>query len=188
MDRTRASAVAALIVTGFAVIYAAGAAIVGWEPSMGWLIQTIIHLGELSAVLALLWCAVGGRVGLTIAVAGQLVIAAAEVIWPNNPDIANVLFSVSPLLTGGGLIAAGIAIIRAKAWTGPARLLPLALGAYTIVVLIPVMIGTGGPPSPLALWIIAGWDLLWCTLAAIVLTRVRSAVPSDPAAAKVKVM
>jgi len=101
------------------------------------------------------------RVGLASAIAGQLIIAAAEVIWPSNRDLGDVLFSVSPILTGAGLVTAGVAIIRAGAWARPSRFLPLTLGLYTILVLIPVMIASGGPPAPLALWTIGGWDMLW---------------------------
>jgi hypothetical protein len=192
MNKPRASAVAALLITGFAVVYAAGSAIAGWDPSLGWLIQAIIHLGELSAVVALAFSGAGGRsriarAGLVAAIAGQLIMAAAEVIWPSNPDLGDVLFGVSPIVTGAGLITAGVAVIRAKVWAGSFRFLPLALGLYTIVVLIPVMIGSGGPPAPLALWTIAGWDLLWCTLSASVLGIAQAALPSDPATAKVTV-
>jgi hypothetical protein len=93
-------------------------------------------------------------VGLASAIVGQLIIAAAEVIWPSNRDLGDVLFSVSPILTGAGLVTAGVAIIRAGVWARPSRFLPLTLGLYTILVLIPVMIASGGPPAPLALWTI----------------------------------
>ena len=192
MNKSRASVAAALLITGFAIVYVLGSAIAGWEPSLGWLIQAIIHIGELLAVVALAFSDARGRsrvarVGLAAAIVGQLIIAAAEVIWPSNPDLGDVLFSVSPLLTGAGLITAGVATIRARVWAGSSRFLPLTLGLYTILVLIPVMIGSGGPPAPLALWTIMGWDLLWFTLSATVLSRTRSAAPSDRATAKVTV-
>jgi hypothetical protein len=125
--------------------------------------------------------------GLAAATVGQLTIAAAEVIWPSSPGLGDVLFSVSPILTGAGLITAGVATIRTGIWAGSSRFLPLTLGLYTILVLIPVMISSGGPPSPVALWTIAGWDLLWFALSASVLGRTRAAVPSDPATATVTV-
>ncbi len=59
------------------------------------------------------------RVGLASAIVGQLIIAAAEVIWPSNRDLGDVLFSVSPILTGAGLVTAGVAVIRGK--SGPGR-------------------------------------------------------------------
>ncbi|MBM0239446.1 hypothetical protein JNW88_24020 [Micromonospora sp. ATA32] len=103
------------------------------------------------------------------AIVGQLTIAAAEVIWPSNRDLGDVLFSVSPILTGAGLVTAGVAIIRAGVWARPSRFLPLTLGLYTILVLIPVMIASGGPPAPLALWTIGGWDMLRFVLSASLL-------------------
>ncbi|MBP2705759.1 hypothetical protein JOL79_18240 [Microbispora sp. RL4-1S] len=192
MDKSRVSAVAALLITGFAIVYVVGSAIAGWEPSSGWLIRAIIHIGELLAVAALAFSDAGGRsrvarTGLAAAIGGQLIIAAAEVIWPSNPDLGDALFSVSPILTGAGLITAGVAVIRAGVWAGSSRFLPLTLGLYTILVLIPVMIGSGGPPAPLALWTIGGWDLLWLVLSAGVLGRTRTALPSDPATAKVTI-
>jgi len=192
MNKTRASAVAALPITGFAVVYAAGSAVAGWEPSSGWLIQAIIHLGELLAVAGLAFSGAAGpgslaRAGLGAAAAGQLVFAAAEVIWPGHQELGDALFAIAPLLTGAGLIVAGVATIRAGIWAGASRFLPLALGLGTVVVLIPVMIGSGGPPAPVALWTIAGWDLLWFALGATVFGRTRTAAPSKPATAKVTV-
>ncbi|HTJ38019.1 MAG TPA: hypothetical protein VL738_32695 [Dactylosporangium sp.] len=185
MDKSRASAVAALLVTAFAVVYAAGSAVAGWEPSSGWLLQALIHLGELAAVaaLALSDAAVRGRLGragLAVAAAGQAVMVAAEIIWPRNEDLGNALFGVGPILTGAGLIAAGVTVVRARAWSGAARFLPIGLGTYTIFVLIPVMIGSGGPPAPLALWTIAGWDAVFFALAACVLARAGSAATATP--------
>jgi hypothetical protein len=122
------------------------------RPSSGWLLQAIIHIGELSAVVALASGGAAGRgriarMGLGAAIAGQLIMTAAELIWPNTPDLGDVLFSVAPILTGAGLVTTGVATIRAREWAGSPRFLPLALGMYTILVLIPVMIGTGGPPA-----------------------------------------
>lgn len=172
MDKSRASAAFALPITGFAVLYAAGSAVTGWEPALGWLIQAIIHVGELLAVVALACSGAGGRVaraGLAVAIAGQVVFVAAEVIWPHAPGLGDTLFGVSPILTGAGLVTAGVPFARAS------RFLPLVLGAATLLVLIPVMIASGGPPAPGALWTIAGWDLLWSALAASLLLR-RTAV------------
>ncbi|WP_123809636.1 hypothetical protein [Micromonospora globispora] len=63
----------------------------------------------------------------------------------------------------------------------PSRFLPLTLGLYTILVLIPVMIASGGPPAPPALWTIGGWDMLWFLLSASLLrfTQRRSERPGN---------
>jgi hypothetical protein len=168
MNKSQVSAVTAMVVTAIAVLYAGVCAASGWDPSLGWLLQAVIHLGELAAVAALAWSgAVGasrpGRAGL--AVAGQLLMAVAEVVYPHAQSLGNTLFSVAPVLTGAGLVTAGVAILRRRrsSW------LPLALGLYTVIVLIPVMIGTGGPPSRVALVTIAGWDVLWLLVAGSVL-------------------
>jgi len=192
MNTSRASVNAALLITGFAVIYAGGSALAGWEPSSGWLIQAIIHIGELLAVVALAFSGVAGhsrraRGGLAAAVVGQASMVAAEAIWPGNPGLGDVLFGVAPILTGAGLITAGLAVARARVWAGLSRFLPMILGLFTILVLIPVMIGSGGPPAPLALWTIAGWDLLWFTVCVLVLRQGQVVLPRDPATAKVTV-
>ena len=171
MNNTRVSALIAVPVTAIAVLYAAACAAFSWEPSLGWLIQALIHLGELAAVVALASSgAVGasrpGRAGLAVAATGQIVLALAEVVWPRQPDLGNVLFGIAPILTGVGLITAGIALVRADR----SRWLPLALGVYTLAVLIPVEIATGGPPATLALVSIAVWDVLWLMLALSVLS------------------
>jgi hypothetical protein len=191
MDKSRASAVAALFITGLAIVYTV-AFIAGWRPSWGWLAQATIHIGELLAVVALALTKASARsrvarVGLAAAIVGQLTIAAAEVVSPSCPDLANVLFAISPILTGAGLITTGLATIRARAWAGPSRFLPFTLGLYTILVLIPMMIGSGGPPAPLALVTIMVWDLIWFALSIAVLSQTRSAVLGDPAPAKVTI-
>lgn len=178
MDKSRASAVVALPIVGFAVVYV-GLAIAGWQPSAGWAFQAVIHLGELLVVAALAFARVGGysriaRTGLAAAAVGQVLLTAAEVIWPGHPDFGNVLFGVAPILTGVGLIAAGAVAVHAGAWTGPGRFLLLMLGLYTLFTLIPAMIVSGGPPALLALVAIGGWDLLWFALAVSVLRRAAS--------------
>ncbi|MFC4997832.1 hypothetical protein ACFPIJ_08325 [Dactylosporangium cerinum] len=59
----------------------------------------------------------------------------------------------------------------AISWTGWRRWAPLAVGAYVLAALMPVMIGSGGPPAPAALWTIAGWDALWSLVAVAALIR-----------------
>jgi hypothetical protein len=85
MNYSRVSALIAVPVTAIAVLYAAASAAFSWEPSLGWLIQALIHLGELAAVVALASSgAVGasrpGRTGLAVAATGQIVLAVAEVV------------------------------------------------------------------------------------------------------------
>jgi hypothetical protein len=173
MDRHRFLAPLALLITAAAVPYAAGAAVTGWEPRLGWLFQALIHAGELLAVLALALSPAGRgpavRIGLGAALLGQATLTAAEVIWPRNAGLGDMLFTVGPLLTGVGLIVAGIAVVRGGILVGWPRFAPLAVGTYVFAVLIPVMIASGGPPAPAALWTIAAWDLLWVLTASTAL-------------------
>jgi hypothetical protein len=166
----------AVALTTFAVLYAAASAATGWEPDIGWLLQAVIHVGELLVVLALAASGVAGnglmgRLGLGAAVIGQLVLAVAEVVYPHNHVLGDTGFSLGPLLTGLGLVTAGTAVLRAGRWTGWRRLLPLTVGVYVFA--------SGGPPAVLALVAIGGWDLLW------VLTAL--AVPADSAAAPARI-
>ncbi len=86
MSTSRAG-VTAFVVTGLAVLYAAAVAVTGWEPSFGWLAQSVIHVGELLVVVALALSGVAGggrpgRGGLVAAALGQGTMAMAEVVWP----------------------------------------------------------------------------------------------------------
>ncbi|TQS46522.1 hypothetical protein [Cryptosporangium phraense] len=169
MTRPRATAVAALLITAAGALYAAIVASTQWEPSLGWLVQAVIHVGELLAALAL-GLTVANRVargGLAAAVVGQALLAIAEVVYPGSPGLGDVLFGIGPMLTGVGLIVAGSVLVR-----GPDRTVwPLILGLYVFVVMTPVLIGTGGPPAPAAVWTIAGWDVLWALVAAVAVRR-----------------
>lgn len=69
------------------------------------------------------------------------------------------------------LVVAGIAVLRARRWRAWHRRTPLAVGAYVVAVLTPVLLGNGGPPAPAALWSIAGRGLLWALLAASALSE-----------------
>src|SRR5438045_1780894 len=126
-----------MLTTAAGVLYTGVVAVSGTEPAAGWLIQAILHLCELLVVVALMLSPVStvARAFLGLAVAGQLSLAAAEVVWPGNPSLGNTLFGVGPTLTGLGLIGAGISIVRAGRWTGWRRVLPLGLGIYIFVVM-----------------------------------------------------
>jgi len=178
--RSTRIALPALLITAIAVLYAAATALTGWEPSFGWLMQSVIHVGEMLAVIALALSGAAGsgrsaRIGLGAAVLGQAILASAELIWPSRPDFGDVLFAIGPMLTGMGLIAAGIAVLCAKRWTGWRQVTPITLGIYIFVVMIPVLVGSGGPPAPAALWTIGGWDVLWALIAVSALTQAATA-------------
>jgi hypothetical protein len=171
---TRVMAAIGIALTVVGVGYTA-AATTGWEPNSGPLFQAVLHLGELAVVLALTGAsAVGagllGRLGLAVAIVGQVLLSVAELVFPASPNVGNAMFAVAPLLSGLGMIMAGIAVVRAGTWSGVRRLLPLLVGVWILVPATPVMIITGGPPDLLALAVITVWDVLWALTGVAVLT------------------
>lgn len=185
MDTYRSARTAALVCmigTGLAVLYAAASALTGWEPSYGSVLQGVIHVAELAGVIALLLSGAAGtgwlgRTGLGAAVLGQVVLVVAELVYPGDPDLGDQLFGVGPVLSALGMVAAGVAVLRAGTWTGWRRFTPLAVGLWSIVVLTPALVVSGGPPAPVALWAIAGWDLTWLLLGVAVWVAAGHAAP-----------
>ena len=74
------------------------------------------------------------------------------------------------------MILAGIAVLRTRRWGGWHRFAPLLVGLWSLLVLTPASIASGGPPAPVALWAITGWELCWVLLGVAVLTEI--AVPA----------
>ena len=185
MDTYRSARTAALVCmigTGLAVLYAAAGALAGWEPSYGFVLQGVIHVAELAGVIALVLSGAAGpgwlgRTGLGAAVLGQVVLVVAELVYPGDPDLGDQLFGVGPVLSALGMVAAGVAVLRAGTWTGWHRFTPLAVGLWSIVVLTPALVVSGGPPAPVALWAIAGWDLTWLLLGVAVWVAAGHAAP-----------
>jgi hypothetical protein len=48
-----------------------------------------------------------------------------------------------------------------------------AITGYVVLVLIPVVVATGGPPAPPALAALLGWQVLWLLIAVAVLVEAR---------------
>ncbi len=181
ISSARTSAGVGLVVTVLGVGYAV-AAMAGWDPSWGAWFRAVLHLGELAVVVAV--AGVGllgalGRVGAVAAVLGQLLLAAAELVFLVDPDLGDTLFGIGPLLVGAGMICLGITVLRGRTlrW----RVLPLLVGVWILVPVTPVLILTGGPPDPVAIAAIGIWDALWAATAAAVLvsTTAASAVPAS---------
>lgn len=135
----------------------------------GWFV--IQHLGLVAGLLGLGRCRSGGahRVGIAVALAGMLALTATEVLamsaarsgYPGpRTGLLDALYGVSTVAIGLGLVAAGIAMVRARAWQGWRRWLPLGLGVYVFVPMMPLMFG-GFVAARLA---ITGWMLLFAAL------------------------
>ncbi|MGH3863413.1 hypothetical protein [Actinokineospora sp.] len=132
------------------------------------------HLGLLLGQAALWRTGVAGRsraawIGHAIAFAGMALLAVTEVIattsaedlYPSeNTDPLDVLYGVSSLATGLGLIIVGVAVVRAGVWQGARRWLPLVLGVWVYVPMTPALMA-GHIPARLS---IAGWMLLYAAL------------------------
>ena len=187
---TRSLALVGVAITVLAALFAAIGALTGWEPSWGFLAQAVIHVGELAVVIALALCGAAGRgwlarTGLGAAIIGQVLLVAAELIYPVSPDVGDQIFYVAPLLSAVGLIVAGIAVLIARRWSGWHRFTPMLVGLWSLVVLTPALIASGGPPAPLALWAITGWELCWVLLGIAVLTEIAVPARRRSAAARV---
>lgn len=141
------------------------------------LIQTFFflqHLGLVVGLLALRWSgAVGssrwGRYGHYGAVAGMAGLALTELAAitaaSDGPDSARVgvlggMYGVTTILIGVALVLEGLAVIRARVWKGWKRWVPLALGAWVFVPMLPALaLSFAG-----ARFAIAGWMLLFAAL------------------------
>lgn len=115
-----------------------------------------------------------GRVGSGIAAAGMVILSLCEiraltllnVAYPSPPtDVLDVFFGIASMLIGLGLVLAGVAVVRAKRWTGWQRFTPFACGAAVFVILMPALFG-GFLAGRLAIgfWMVLfgslGWSLL----------------------------
>lgn len=129
------------------------------------------HLGLIAGLVALGRSGAAGarRLGLRLAIGGlalltvteALAIGAADSAYPTSrTDLLDAAYGVSVTLAGIGLIFLGIAIVRARCWSGRSRWLPLATGIYVFVPMFPAMFG-GFVAARLA---ITGWMLLFALL------------------------
>jgi hypothetical protein len=72
------------------------------------------------------------------------------------------LTQLGALLNAVGMVAVGIAVLRARAWRGWTRWIPLAVGLYPFLVMFPMLIVAGRPPS----YVIGLWGMIWAVLGA----------------------
>jgi hypothetical protein len=114
-----------------------------------------------------------GVVGMLLLAVTELVaIGAAESLYPSpRTDILDALYGASCVAIGLGLLAAGVAAIRAGVWRDSRRFLPALLGAYVFVPMFPAMLA-GFIPARLG---IAGWMLAFGLLGWVLLHEGRQA-------------
>lgn len=132
------------------------------------------HLGLLAGQLELRRAGVAGdgraaRIGHLTGIAGMVLLivteflatAAADSTYPGKyTGRLDVLYGISTLAVGGGLIAVGIATLRAGAWQSWRKWVPLAIGIYVFVPMTPA-IALGYIGARLS---ISGWMLMYALL------------------------
>ena len=104
--------------------------------------------------------------GLVAAIAGLIlmsilevvvIMAAEAVVGDPLYDTMSSLYGIPTILTAVGLVIGGIGILRVGVWRDRSRVLPLILGAYVFVVLLPALFG----PNWLGRVAIGIWCLLF---------------------------
>ena len=153
------------------------------------------HVTMLLVLVGLLWAAAGrsrlARGGVITAIVGlaglsamelMSITAADSVAGESLYDAMSALYGIPTILAAVGLVLGGIGIIRARVWRESTRILPLALGAYVFVVLMPALVA--GPwwaaRVVIGIWCllfaVQGWILWRGSLSRIAASR--TAVPS----------
>jgi hypothetical protein len=132
---------------------------------LGGVIFTFHHLLVLAGVAALATANIGGRGwfskgAFAVAVVGFCLQTAAEAVLRINFNLGNTLFGIAAPTVAAGMTLVGIAIIRARIWSGWHRYAALATGLYVPAVLIPSFALAKGP-SFLAL---TGWSVCYLAL------------------------
>ncbi len=132
------------------------------------------HLGLVAGIAALARAGVmtqgrGARWGTGLAVAGMALLAVTELIalrarnstYPGEgTGLIDVLYGVSSVAVGVGLILAGVAVRRRGKWTGWRGAVVLVAGIFVFVPMVPAMMG----PFILARLAITVWMLLFAAL------------------------
>ncbi len=109
------------------------------------------HLGLWAGIVGLgRSAAQAPRGALRLAAAGMLLLAAAELAaitaagsaYPGpGTGILDALYGVSTIAVGVGLVWAGVVVVRRRGWTGRRRWLPLVLGIWVFVPMLPALFG-----------------------------------------------
>jgi hypothetical protein len=160
----------------------------GFYIAQGWFF--IHHFGLLLVLVALaLSGAVGkssfARAGAWAAVIGMVALALSELLamryadWPSdtaNAGLMGTCYGIAVTVIGFGMLAAGVGVLRAGAWRGWRRWMPLAIGIATFAVVMPGMFG-GFVVARLA---ICSWLLLFAALGWSLHVEARQFIPSSP--------
>lgn len=126
------------------------------------LVLTVTHLMVLAGFVGLAYTPAAGsgwlkRVAVAVTLIGLGANTLGEGVLRVNFDLGNTLFGIGTPACALGLTLLGIAIIRARHWTGWHRYTVLATGLYIPIVLIPAFVLAKGPSFPA----LAGWAALF---------------------------
>ena len=146
-------------------------------PPVTWLqvLLAVLHMCQMAGMAAIgLAGAVGraGMVGLWLAAAGAATFAVAELTVLVSGPGSETVFGLGSLLTIVGLSIAGGSVLHQRTWNGPGRFLPLALGAYNLLMVLVLVAG----PAQLVMVALALNAVLW-TLLGWSLSETRSSAP-----------
>lgn len=152
--------------------------LLGMDPDVMPYVQIAFSLSVLlltGGLLGLLWLKVLGRGKglLVIPLLGIVSYETAHVIifykWDNTVD--QPFSPLGALLIAVGMIACGIAAIRAKRWSGWNKFAPLLIGLYFFLGPLPAVISTGNPNY----FLLSLWGLFWVNLGFSIISNAETA-------------
>ena len=125
------------------------------------LVQTLLLIG----VVGLSWSGAAGagrlgRIGLGLALLGRTSFLLGELRSFILGKDDGLFVPLGALVTGLGMLLAGIAIVRARRWGGWHRIIPLIAGIYPFVAMFPILAATGNPPEVMIML----WGAVWLLL------------------------
>jgi hypothetical protein len=112
------------------------------------------------------------RGGAAVAGAGWVLIALGYTVTATVGSDAVALYATGTGLVFAGMLAVGVAALRARAWSGAGRCTPLVCALY----LVPAA-PTFGRDDTFSALLLAGWMLPWLALGAALLSTERAAGP-----------
>jgi hypothetical protein len=106
-----------------------------------------------------LWTSAVGLMALTLCEVGSAALANSAIPTPRT-DALGAGYGVASILTGVGLILAGVAVVRTRHWTGWARYIVLICGIAVFVIVIPGIAST----FLAGRLVLVAWMLMFATL------------------------
>ena len=133
------------------------------EPPPWWIptLNAFSHLLLIAGVVGLARVGAAGRgalatISLGLTILGLAVLTVAEIVWLAT-GAADALYGIATLAYTLGLILLGVAVLRARRWTGWHRFTPLACGLFVPLVMFPAF----ALPGYAANYAIGLWGVCW---------------------------